>query len=106
MECLEGLLDSLANLLGGLDDSGRGLSVIWEASWEDLGASWSALGASWSAPGTSWKDFGSLVGRSWKHLEDFCRGFGGHFRAWDASLKTFAEILQTLEKHYEKYHKN
>ena len=50
---LEGLLEPLGDLLGGPDGSEGGLLVIWEASWEDLGASWSPLGASWSALGAS-----------------------------------------------------
>ena len=35
----EGLLEPLGDLLGGPDGSEGGLLVIWEASWEDLGAS-------------------------------------------------------------------
>ena len=83
--CLAGLLETLGNLLRGLDGSGGGLLVIWEASWEDLGASWSILERSWG-----------LLGRSWNLLEEFReppgtllgtfgRVFGGHVRAWDAS---------------------
>ena len=59
-ESLAGLLESLGNLLRGLDGSGGSLLVIWEASWEDLGASWSILERSWG-----------LLGRSWNLLEEF-----------------------------------
>ena len=48
LECLAGLLESLGNLLRGLDGSGGCLLVIWEASWEDLGASWGLLERSWN----------------------------------------------------------
>ena len=68
----------LGNLLRGLDGSGGGLLVIWEASWEDLGASWGLLERSWNLLEEFREPPGTLLGT-------FGRVFGGHVRAWDAS---------------------
>ena len=43
VEGLDGLLESPRDLLGGLDGSEGGLLVIWDSSYENLGAFWNLL---------------------------------------------------------------
>ena len=39
------------------------------------------------------------MARSWEHFGRFWKVFGDHFRAWNTSLKRFAELLENLQKH-------
>ena len=92
MDGLDGLLESLWDLLGGLDGSAGGLLVICEASWEDLGASWSLL----EPPGALLERSWSLLERSWNFLERFQKPPG-------TLLVSFGRLLQGFWKPFQSW---
>ena len=107
-------------LLEGLGHALRGLWKVLKAAWNLCKTFWGVwmaqkgifwrfgsplrrilepFGASRSALGASWTRLGVLLARSWEHLRGFWKVFGCHFRAWNASLKRFAELLKNHQKH-------
>ena len=109
MGFLEGLWHALRSLWKVLKASWNLCKTFWGVWMAQKGIFWrfgsplrrilEPFGASRSALGASWTRLGVLLARSWEHLRGFWKVFGCHFRAWNASLKRFAELLKNHQKH-------